>query len=135
MYGYQSPKHAIKLNGFFSIKGDWTIAFDGGWVSGEPWALSEDGGDNPEILWGQHNLEPPGSRWGLDYHYLDLALSKGFGVGNVRFVLIATAFNALGSDQVTEICDEPWCDEEGISGQPLGWQTPRSWEIGFRVEF
>ncbi len=134
IYGYMAPKHYFKLNGFFSIKGDWTITFDGGWVSGDPWSITEDGGDNEEILWGQHFIEPRGSRWGLDFYSLDLALTKGFRIGSVRLVGIVTAFNALGSDQVTEICDGPWCDREE-RGMPLNWEDPRRWEVGFRVEF
>jgi outer membrane receptor protein involved in Fe transport len=134
IYGYMSPKHQLKLNGFFSIKGDWTIAFDGGWTSGEPWAVTENSGDNPEIPYGWHFIEPRGSRWDPDFHYLDLQLAKGFQIGRVRLVGIVSAFNALGSDQVTMICDGPWCEDDEL-GKPEEWEIPRRWELGFRVVF
>jgi len=141
VYGQSSPKHRIKLNGFFNIKGDWTVAFDGRWTSPEPWAPWENASDNPEIPYGTHLLEPPGSRYAYNAYRLDLQLSKGFRARGVRFVVIGSVFNALNSEQPTGVCTHisgcgSYEDGRPINvGDPDGWQNPRHYEVGFRVEF
>jgi hypothetical protein len=143
IYGYMNDHrtHRVKLNGFFNLRDDWTIAFDARWSSGFPWAPYEDAGDNPEMPWGYHLLETWGSREGNSNHDVDLQLSKGFRAGPVRFVLIGTVLNALGSEQVTEVCAHiSGCgfDEDGNPfnmGDAIDWQIPRRYEVGFRVEF
>jgi hypothetical protein len=56
-------------------------------------------------------------------------------------VLIGTVLNALGTEQVTEVCPlVSGCgfDDDGSPidmGDPTDWQTPRRYEVGFRVEF
>jgi len=137
IYGYLSDhrRHRLKLNGFFYVKGDWAIAFDGHWASPFTWAPLEDANDNPEMPSGLHLLEPRGSREANSNYQLDLQVSKGFTAGRVRFVLIATALNALGSEQPTEVCwSVSGCTGIGM-GEPIDWQTPRRYEVGFRVEF
>ncbi len=96
-YGYLSDhrRHRIKLNGFFSFKGDWTIGFDGRWSSGFRWTPQADRSDIPEISWGSYFLEPRGNREANDSYQLDLQLSKGFTAGPVRFVLIGSVFNVV----------------------------------------
>jgi len=137
LYGYLSDhsRHRLKLNGFFHIKGDWTIAYDGRWSSPFTWTPVEDRNDNPDIPYGLHALEPRGSREANSRHQLDLQVSKGFTAGGTRFVLIGTVLNALGSEQPTDVC---WfasgCGDIGM-GEATDWQTPRRYELGFRVEF
>ena len=144
IYGYLDShrKHRLKLNGFFNIKGDWNIAFDARWSSPFPWAPLENARDNPAIPLGTvHFLEPRGSREANNEHQLDLQLSKGFRAGRVRFVLIGTVLNALSSEQPTDVCELlSGCGffEDGAPinmGNPVNWQTPRRYELGFRVEF
>jgi hypothetical protein len=142
-YGYLSDhrRHRLKLNGFIDLKGDWTIAFDGFWSSPFTWAPFENPSDNPEIPYGTHFLEPRGSREANSQHQLDLQLSKGFTAGRTRFVLIGTVFNALSSEQPTAVCSHiSGCgvdeNENPIDmGDSTNWQTPRRFEVGFRVEF
>ena len=80
-------------------------------------------------------------RVGGSQHEVDLQLSKGFRAGPVRFVLIGTVLNALGSEQVTGECAHiSGCgsDPDGNPinmGDPDDWQIPRRYEVGFRVEF
>jgi hypothetical protein len=143
IYGYlwDHQRHRVKLNGFFTLKGDWNIAFDARWSSPFTWTPYEDRGDNPEIPWGDHLLEPRGSREGNSEYQLDLQLSKGFTTGRVRFVLIGSVFNALGTENVFAVCDHiSGCgfDDDGNPfnmGDPTDWQTPRRYEVGFRIEF
>ncbi|MGD8440662.1 MAG: TonB-dependent receptor, partial [Holophagae bacterium] len=138
IYGYMSDhrRHRIKLNGFVTIPGDWSIAFDARWTSAFPWAPVEDPRDIPEMPWGYNFVEPWGSRAGNSNSELDLQLSKGFRTGGVRFVLIGTVLNAFGTEQVTEVCPlVSGCgfDDDGSPidmGDPTDWQTPRRYEVG-----
>ena len=144
IYGYLSDhrKHRLKLNGFFNLRGDWNIAFDARWSSPFTWTPSEQTSDNPEVPPGTlHLLEPRGSREANSTHQLDLQLSKGFRTGRVRFVVIGTVLNTLGSERSTDVCDLiSGCGsyEDGAPinmGDPTNWQTPRRYEVGFRIEF
>jgi hypothetical protein len=142
-YGYLSDhrRHRLKLNGFFNIKGDWTIAFDSDWSSPFTWQPYENRGDNLAIPWGEHFLEPRGNREANNNYQLDLQLSKGFTAGTVRFVLIGSVFNLFGSERPSSVCEHisgcgSYDDERPINmGDPLEWQSPRRYELGFRVEF
>jgi len=89
-YGYLSNhrEHRVKLNGFVTVSGDWSIAFDAFWSSPCTWTPYEDAGDNPEIPYDVHHLEPRGSRDANDLYQLDLQLTKGFTVKGVRLALI-----------------------------------------------
>ena len=72
--------HRFKLNGFFNIKGDWTIGFDGFWASPFTWSRTKPRrrpGDPPATTL----LEPRGSREANSNYQLDLQLSKGFTIG------------------------------------------------------
>jgi hypothetical protein len=142
-YGYLSDhrKHMVKMNGFFNLKGDWSIAIGAWWASPFTWTPYEDRSDNPEIPYGSHALEPRGSREANNNYELDLQLSKGFTAGRVRFVLIGTVLNALSSEQPTGVCGHISGCGYGADGSPIlmgdptYWQTPRRYEVGFRVEF
>ena len=142
-YGYLSDHrtHRIKLNGFVTLDGDWSLAFDGSWSSAFTWTPYEDSIDNPEVPYGEHFLEPRGSRNANSSYQLDLQLAKSFTVGPVRLALIGSAMNVFSNEQPTAVC---WhvsgCgfEEDGspiTMGAPKDWQTPRRYELGFRVEF
>jgi hypothetical protein len=142
-YGHMSDhrKHRVKLNGFANLQGDWTIGLDGRWTSAIPYALVLGVDDVPGMPWGYAFEETWGSREANDNYSLDLQLSKGFRVGRVRLVAIGTVLNAFGTEQPDGIC--AWAsgcgaDAEGNPiefGDPEDWQTPRRYEVGFRVEF
>ena len=136
-YGYLSDhrKHRLKLNGFFNIKGDWTIAFDGYWASPFTWTPYENRVDNPGIPYGVHFLEPRGNRDANSNYQLDLQLSKGFTIGQVRLMVIGSVFNVFSDERPTSVCRRISGCGEIEMGEPTNWQTPRRYELGFRVEF
>jgi hypothetical protein len=151
-YGYLTDQRLsrFKLNGFFTIKGDWTIGFDGFYSSPFTWQPTANAGNSgeeyngqiiPEIPYGTYFVEPRGSREANSNYQLDLQLSKGFMVGTaVRLVLIGSVFNAFSSEEITAVCQsiDGCTDTDGSSvgtGGPTNWQTPRRYELGFRVEF
>jgi hypothetical protein len=137
IYGYMSNHraHQLKANGFFNIKGDWTIAFDWYWASPWTWTPYENWVDNPEIPYGAHALEPRGNREANTTYQLDLQLSKGFSIGPTRLVLIGSVLNATSAGQPTGVCGHISGCGEFEMGDATNWQTPRRYEVGFRVEF
>ncbi len=146
-YGWMGDHrlHRFKLNGFFNIKGDWTIGFDYFYSSDfrwQPTATSADPGY--ENLPPGHTLfvESRGNREANPNHQLDLQVSKGFTVGNdLRFVLIGSVLNALSFEKPTGVCQSvSGCgvdnDDMPIdTGDATSWQQPLRFELGFRVEF
>jgi hypothetical protein len=88
-----------------------------------------------------HLLEARGSRDANDNYQLDLQLTKGFTVGPVRLAVIGSVYNVFSAEQPTTVCEHvSGCgfEEDGgpiSAGDPTEWQTPRRYELGFRVEF
>ena len=150
-YGYLSDhrKSRLKLNGFFNIKGDWTIGFDAFYTSPFTWAPQANRSNSgeeyngqtiPTIPYGVWFAEPRGNREANSNYQLDLQLSKGFTIGQVRLVLIGSVFNALSQERVITVCSSinGCTDSDGNhadTGGATNWQTPRRYEVGFRVEF
>jgi hypothetical protein len=147
-YGFLSDhrKNRFKLNGFFNIKGDWTIGFDAFYSSAFTWEpqanSSNSGGDYngqtiPDIPYSVWYAEPRGSNEANSNYQLDLQLSKGFTIGSaVRMVLIGSVFNVFSSEEVTGVCNSiNGCGGDTLTGGATNWQTPRRYELGFRVEF
>jgi hypothetical protein len=142
-YGFLSDhrEHRFKLNGFVTLQGDWSIAFDGFWSSPFTWTPYEDSNDNLEIPYGEHFLEPRGSRDGSSQYQLDLQLTKGFTIGAVRLAVIGSASNVFSDEEPTAVCEHiSGCgfEEDGSAinmGDPTDWQTPRRYELGLRLEF
>jgi hypothetical protein len=136
-YGFLSDHrlHRFKLNGFLSFKGDWTIGFDGRWSSGFRWTPQAYPNDIPDISWGSYFVEPRGNREANDGYQLDLQLSKGFTAGRVRIVLIGSVFNVFSSEQAVAVCQRVSGCGAIEMGEPIEWQIPRRYEVGFRVEF
>ena len=126
----------FKLNGFFTIKGDWNIGFDGWWSSNFTWQpVAKTKYDDPAIPYDVMYLEPRGNRDGANYYQLDLQLSKGFTISNVRFVLIGTVYNTFSSEDATAVCSDIGGCGSYETGDYTNWQTPRRYEVGFRFEF
>ncbi|MEJ2189406.1 MAG: TonB-dependent receptor [Acidobacteriota bacterium] len=136
-YGYLDDHraHRLKLNGYFNITGNWTIAFDTFWASPFTWAPYENGYDNPEVPYGGHFLEPRGSREANSNYQLDLQLTKGFQIGQTRLELIGSVFNVFNSEQPTAVCSHISGCGQYEMGEPGEWQIPRRYEAGLRLEF
>jgi len=157
-YLYEDFRHWVKLNGYLEFPLDFTFGVGAFYRSAgtlnvytncSNMYFPSDAGlaeldrlriDYGEMLgycqspWsGWINLEPYGSRRGAELWQLDLQLSKGFQVGNVRLVGIVSAFNVSSEEQPTSFNEDPFGPDEW--GAPYEWQDPRRWEIGLRVEF
>ncbi len=142
-YGYLADHaaHRFKVNGYFLIKGDWTVGFDGFWSSAYTWEPRDNATVNLDIPYGEYFLEPRGNRDANPNYQLDLQLSKGFTIKRMRLLLIGSVYNALSSEQGTLVCNSIYGCGTNADGDPIevgdstNWQTPRRWEVGFRFEF
>jgi hypothetical protein len=147
LYGYlmNQVRHRVKVNGFVLLPYDFTVGFDAWWNSPFVHNTFATPADFEEIPTGFHPFwEPRGSREGNETYQLDLQLSKGFRIGQVRLEVIGTVLNVFSTERPldqTDVCEE-WggcADPEGPGSVPLGaatnWQTPRRYEVGFRIEF
>ncbi len=156
-YGFLGDhrRHRVKFNGYFLLKHDWTIGFDGFWSSAPAYSLTEscsvirnlspdelaEAGFDPLIydmcadqaVYGSIFMKPRGSERGKNAYQLDVQVTKGFMIGDVRLMAVVTIINLFSSEQ-----ERSW-DNTPFSGLPLGtpvaWQTPRRYEIGLRLEF
>jgi hypothetical protein len=144
LYGYlmNHRRHRVKLNGFVLLPYDFTIGFNGYWSSKFHYNSLATEDDDPEIPFGHevHTL-PRGTLEANDTYQLDLQVSKGFTVGNLRIELIGAVLNALDNEQPSEVCEfiggcaNP--EGEGLVnlGSATKWQVPRRYEVGLRLEF
>ncbi len=144
-YGYLSDgaKNRVKLNGFVLLPMNFTVGFDATYTSGFPYNTLENS-SNVDMPYGDYFVEPRGSRNANSTYNLDLEASKGWTLGAVRLELIGTIYNVLSSERATDVCEQytdgcTTTDKDTTVhvdfGQPITWQTPRRYEVGFRVEF
>ncbi len=145
MYGYTQMHrpHRLKLNGFFNIKGDWTIGFDANWADSFRYNTLDDefpGAPPGTTVY----AEPRGTREGNTNYNLDLQLSKGFNIAGMRMVLIGSVLNVTSVERplnATDVCEQVHgcANPEGDGlvglGEPIDWSNPRRYEVGFRIEF
>jgi hypothetical protein len=151
-------RHYVKLNGYFNFPLDFTLGIGAFYRSAGPlsvWAdcfdmfFPSDSGlaelerlsiDYDEMLGycqspgsGWLALESQGSRRGADLWQFDLQLTKGFRIRDVRLVGIVSVFNVFSEETPMWFTQDPF-NRLGW-GAPTGWQEPRRYELGFRVEF
>jgi hypothetical protein len=149
--------HWIKLNGYLQFPLDFTLGVGAFYRSGGVQSVYADcfdmyfpsesglaelerlGIDYDEML--QYCQSPssgtlllePQVRQNPGVWQLDLQLSKGFRIGNVRLVGIVSVFNVFSEEAPTSFIDDPF-QSDGW-GTPDWWQEPRRWEVGLRIEF
>jgi outer membrane receptor protein involved in Fe transport len=133
MYGYLSDDrtHRVKLNGYFMLPLNFTIGVDAYWSSAFAYSRTA-----PAPSYGDEYLDPRGAHRANDNYQLDLSASWGPQLGPIRLELIGVVYNVFGSEQVNGVCDsDTGCGGDIAWGDPDSWQTPRRYELGFRIEF
>ncbi len=131
-YGYLSDhaQHRIKVNGYIDLPLGFNLGIDAYWDSAYRYEARE-----ASDIYGEVFLEPRGTRSANDLYRLDLQVAKGFRVGPTNMQVIAAVLNALDDEQVLQVCDRvEGCGSVEIGGS-LDYRQPRSYELGFRVEF
>jgi outer membrane receptor protein involved in Fe transport len=134
-YGYlpDHSRHRVKLNGYWMLPYQFTLAFNGWWDSEFRWTSFDR--TVPGMPHGVMFVEPRGSGKGGDLHQLDLQVSKGFRIGPTRLVLLATVINLTNSQNANDICGSVTGCGEFEFGDAIEWQQPRRYELGLRLEF
>ena len=139
-YGYLSDdaRHRIKLDGYYRFPWEITLGTHFYWDSGTPFNITSTDTGNEGV--GVQFLEPRGSRRLPDYYRWDLQVQKDFVVGPARIGLIASIFNLLNTEIVTAINGSVGSTDLSNPDNPqflypIGYQRPRSYEFGMRVEF
>jgi hypothetical protein len=139
-YGFTSDdaRHVVKLDGYVRLPWDLFLGTSAYWDSGVAYNVTRPAPDAP---YGVEFLEPRGSRRLPDFYRWDAQLQKDFVVGPVRLGLIGSVFNILDTEIPIQrdgnvgdggTVDAPTNDRFNFS---TAWQRPRSYEVGFRVEF
>ncbi len=134
-YGYLADQvhHRFKLDGYLLLPHGFSVALNGWWDSDWRWTPYE---ILKPPLWGSVFLEPRGNRRAGRYHQLDLQLGKSFQIGPTNFEMLAAVYNALDSECIWDVCrNVSGCGGEYEVGDAIQWQQPRSYQLGFRVDF
>jgi outer membrane receptor protein involved in Fe transport len=134
-YGHLADhsRHRVKLSGYWLLPYDFAVAVDGWWDSEFRWTPYDRTVEG--MPYGEVFVEPRGSGKGGSRHQLDLQFTKGFRVGPTRLVLLGTVINATDSQTADWICGSVTGCAQSDFGDAIGWQQPRRYEVGLRVEF
>jgi len=133
-YGYLSDdrRHRVKLNGYFILPANFTLGVDAFWSSAFAFAESQSA---LNAGYGTEYLEPRGSRRASNNYQLDLSVTYRLNLGQVGVELIGSVVNVLDSERVTGVCSDPnGCGSYDFT-DATSWQSPRRFELGFRLEF
>lgn len=126
-WGYMSTdtRHAVKVNGFVRLPLAFEVGYGYNYASGYAWTL-----ERSAFPYGREYPEGRGTRRLPHFSQLDLALSRGFGVGKTDMRLILAVLNVLNDQAVTAV--NPLV---GVAGTPIDYQRPRRWEVGIHYSF
>jgi hypothetical protein len=139
-YGFTSDdaRHVVKLDGYTKLPWEIFLGTSVYWDSGVAYNVTRPA----EIAgYGLEFVEPRGSRRLPDFYRWDAQVQKDFLVGPVRLGLIGAVFNILDTEIAIQrdgnvgaggTVEEPTNDRFNFA---TAWQRPRSYELGFRVEF
>ena len=134
-YGYLADdrRHRVKINGFAILPYEIILGADAFWSS--PFNYDRRGAAE-NAGYGFTYLDPRGDHRGSSTYQLDLSLSKGFKIGPADVQLIATVYNLLNTELVSARCNyDEGCGGDYAWGSATGYQNPRRYEAGFRIEF
>lgn len=164
-YASLDNRHYVKLNGYFFLPYDFSIGFNGFFRTGRPYTKYTDrygtqGEGYPEPpTYGTYFLEKRGSYRLNSIWWIDFQVSKGFKIAEgVKAKAIFSINNLTNNEFVLARNGRWWStdpNEEGAGdgsggtvytdlypdgypidfGDAYAWMTPRSYEIGLRIEF
>jgi hypothetical protein len=139
-YGFTSDdaRHVVKVDGYVKVPWEIYLGTSVYWDSGVAYSVTR-----PADVagYGLEFVEPRGSRRLPDFYRWDAQVQKDVLVGPLRFGLIAAVFNIL--DTEIAIQRDGNVGSGGTVEEPTNprfnfataWQRPRSFELGFRLEF
>lgn len=139
-YGFTSDdaRHVVKLDGYVKIPWEIFVGTSVYWDSGVAYNVTRPA---ENAGYGLEFVEPRGSRRLPDFYRWDAQVQKDFVVGPLRLGLIGAVFNILDTEIAIQrdgnvgaggTVEEPTNDRFNFA---TAWQRPRSYELGFRIEF
>jgi hypothetical protein len=139
-YGFTSDdaRHVVKLDGYVKVPWEIFVGTSVYWDSGVAYNVTRPA---ENAGYGLEFVEPRGSRRLPDFYRWDAQVQKDFLVGPLRLGLIGAVFNIL--DTEIAIQRDGNVGAGGTVEEPTNarfnfataWQRPRSYELGFRIEF
>ena len=137
-YGYlpSHSRHRVKLSGYYLLPWDVSLFVYGWWDSERRWTPVRPAQDVDPSYYGEIFVEPRGSRSIGSLHEVSLQVGKGFQWGRTRVRLFGTIENLLDTEQERSVCERiSGCGSDVELGDPVEWQQPRRYSLGFRIEF
>ncbi|HEX3553057.1 MAG TPA: TonB-dependent receptor [Thermoanaerobaculia bacterium] len=138
-YGYLSDdrRHRLKLKGFVKLPREVSVGFNAIYESPFDYSVLQ---NLEPPLYGTAFLEPRGSRRANSTSTLEIELRKGFRLAGLDVELIGTVENVLGTERPVAVCQfASGCTsadgDELALGDPIDFQPPRRYEVGFRMVF
>ena len=163
-YGSGDNRHYVKAGGYFFLPAKFTVGFNAFYRTGRPYnkiadTYSYQGEDSPPPPeWGTLYLEPKGTYRLNSLWWVDLQVSWSFRIAEgINAKAIASVNNLFNKEPILGRCSywnstDP--NEEGAGdgacggvydqngdiywfnwGDPYAWMSPRSYEVGLRIEF
>jgi hypothetical protein len=125
-YGRTHGPHRVKMFGSYRMPWRTVIGTSASWYSGNVYTATEPG------LYGSLFIEERGSSdVGANWE-ADLYVEQPFALGPVEMAVYANVFNAFDNQQVTGRVGN---SALATFRDPAGWQSPRRFELGFKVDF
>ena len=125
-YGRTESPHHVKFNGSYALPWGTIVGVSAYWDSGYLYTATQ-AGTYGQVFIEQRGSSTVGSNWESDL-YVEQPLKLGrFGVS-----LYANVFNMFNNQQVIARASN-----SGLATfrQPVGWQSPRAAQLGFKISY
>lgn len=125
-YGRTHGPHRVKMFGSYTMPWRTVVGMNASWYSGNVYTATKPG------VYGAVFIEERGSsEVGANWE-ADLYLEQPFAVGPVGMAVYANVFNAFDNQQVTGRAAN---SALATFRDPTSWQSPRRFELGFKIDF
>ncbi len=118
-------RHAVKLNGWWTLPKGFQMGYSGVYFSGFPWTVRV-----PVNPYGFEFPEGRGSRRLPAFKQLDLEFSKGIAIRHTELRMFVTVINVFNAESVTAVAEA-----QPIAGQPADYQDTRRIQLGLHYSF
>ncbi len=125
-YGRTHGPHRVKMFGSYTMPWRTVVGMNASWYSGNVYTATKAG------VYGAVFIEERGaSEVGANWE-ADLYLEQPFTVGPLGMAVYANVFNAFDNQQVTSRASN---SALATFRDPTSWQSPRRFEVGFKLDF
>ncbi|MGA7615170.1 MAG: hypothetical protein WBX15_08310, partial [Thermoanaerobaculia bacterium] len=125
-YGRTQSPHRVKLFGSYKMPWRTVVGLNATWSSGNLYTATAPG-DWGSVFIERRGSSKVGSNWGAD-----LYVEQPFKMGPLTLAGYVNAFNVFNNQQVTARVSN---SALATFRSPAAWQSPRRFEVGFRLAF